>query len=276
MCRTVSLMSSHQSAPLQTTFSLMHTANIFLFCVSFQQSRGVRTSGVGHPARRLAQPPTVLNGPQTGAPVPTAVAQVSPPVSQTETGLVVCRLRPDCARSGYARLCYRGSEGCSRSVPSHNSSCYQTPFFKWKFYPRTCTAFKHAFGNVLHFWAASAPLWHLHGYILNNTQIADQHWISVAASTKLSLNQRRSALKYNFGFSSGLHPEIWWWKVNQLLFYQWINAESMLPCCLGIEVKTYITYNTPVECLNKITYHVKMLSNSKTFKCPCSNSLFIS
>lgn len=139
MCRTVSLMSSHQSALLQTTFSLMYTANIFLFCVSFQQSRGVKTSGVGRPARCLVQPPTVLSGPQTGAPVPTAVAQVSPPVPQTGTGLVVCRLRPDCARSGHARLCYRGFEGCSRSVHSHNSFCYQTPFFKLKFYPRTCT-----------------------------------------------------------------------------------------------------------------------------------------
>lgn len=55
-------------------------------------------------ARRLAPCPTVSSGPQTGAPAPTAVAQVSPPATQTRTGLAACRLRPDCARSGRARL----------------------------------------------------------------------------------------------------------------------------------------------------------------------------
>ena len=119
----------HESCPLQTTFSLMHPANIFFFSVSFQQSsRGARTTGVGCPARRLVPSPTVSSGRQAGAPAPTAAAQVSPPAPQTGTGPVACRLRPDCARSGRARLCCQGSEGCSRSVHNQHINQLQSLF----------------------------------------------------------------------------------------------------------------------------------------------------
>lgn len=127
--------------PLQTTFSLMRMANIFLSCVSFQQ----RTTGVGCPARRLTPSPTVSGGPQNGAPAPTAVAQVSQPAPQTGTGLAACRPRPGCARSGRARLC---SGGCSRSV--HNPHTFigseqtlNVNTFFLKFPPmNVCTVYK--------------------------------------------------------------------------------------------------------------------------------------
>lgn len=88
---------------------------LFLYVLYFQQSTNVRTTEVGCLARRLAPSSTVSYGPQTGAPVPAAVAQVSPPAPPTRTGLVACRLRPDCARSGRAKRC-QVSEGCSWSV----------------------------------------------------------------------------------------------------------------------------------------------------------------
>lgn len=108
-------------------------------CTSFQQSSCVRTSAAAYPARRLAPSPTASSGPQTGAPAPTAVAQVSPPAPPTETGPVACRLRPDCARSGRAKFCCRGSGGCSRSV--HNRHTLIIAMLKHSmvlFYSRVC------------------------------------------------------------------------------------------------------------------------------------------
>ena len=107
--------------PSKPSTSNKHAANIFLSGVPFQQSRHVRTTGVGSLACRSAPSQTVSSGALNGAPAPTAVAQVSPPAAQTGTGLVVCRLRPDCARSGHARLCYRGSEDGSRSVHTQHA-----------------------------------------------------------------------------------------------------------------------------------------------------------
>lgn len=123
MCCICSLMSSHQRHLLQTVLHPMraHAYKILSALIfSFQLSRHVRIMGVGWPACLLAPSPTALSGPQTGAPAPTAAAQVSPPAPPTGTGRVSCRPRPDSAKSGHAKVCCPGSKGCNRSVDNQH------------------------------------------------------------------------------------------------------------------------------------------------------------
>lgn len=110
-------LMTHQSRPLQTTFSSI----LSKYLSSFASRAG--TSGLcGWFVHCLARSPTVSSGPPTGALPHTGVAQSFPPAPQTGTGLVACRLRPDCTRTDRAKPCRWASGGYSQSVHNRHTS----------------------------------------------------------------------------------------------------------------------------------------------------------